>query len=105
MFLGSMQKQVNENRRVLVNYAPWLGDVERLQPNTGTVIIQRMDRAAMVLNVDLEPDGPYALNERTAQAVYVSGGVDGRDYKVTIRAETDQGQIREDEIIVQVREI
>lgn len=105
MYLGQTQKQVGEKRRVLVNYAPWLGDVERLAENTGELFIQRLDGRAMVVGLDLEPDGPYILNEKTAQAVYLSGGVDGVDYKLTVRGETNQGQIREDEILIQVREV
>lgn len=105
MYLGQMQKQQGEKRRLLVNYAPWLGDVERLVENTGEVFVQRLDGGLVLTGIDLDPDGPFLLNERTALGVWVSGGVDGVDYKVTVRGETDQGQIREDEIIVQVRDI
>lgn len=105
MYLGQMQKQQGEKRRILVNYARWLGDLERLAENTGQVFIQRRDGSPMIIGIDLDLDGPFILNEGTAQAVYLSSGQDGVDYKVTVRGETDQGQIREDEIFVQVRNI
>lgn len=105
MYLGQITKQVGEKKRQLIDYAPWLGDVERLADDTGAVFVQRLYGGTMVVGIDLDADGPFILNEKTAQAVYVSGGMDGVDYKVTVRCETDQGQIREDEFIVQVREV
>ena len=104
MYLGQREKQAGEVRRVLIDYASWLGDVERLAENTGEAFIQRLDGGTIVVGLDLDIDGPFILNERTAVAVYTKFGVPNVDYKLTIRAETDQGQVREDEIIVQVRE-
>lgn len=105
MYLGQREKQPAENRRVLFNYAAWLGDVERLAENSGVAVVQRLDGKPLTAGLDLEVDGPYLMNERTALAVYLLYGRDGVDYKVTCRGETDQGQIREDEFVVQVREI
>ena len=105
MFLGSQQKQSSETKRVLVDYSVWLGDMERLSPGGGSATIQRADGTPVVLGMDLSAVGPVVVNERTGLAVFVSLGVDGRDYKLTIRAPTDQGQVREDEVIIQVREI
>lgn len=105
MYMGQTEKQVGEKKRQLINYAPWLGDVERLVSDTGRAFVQRLDGKMMVVGLDLALEGPFILNEATAQAVYTFSGMDGVDYKVTVRAETSQGQIREDEFIVQVREV
>jgi|GEM_PF-2374461 hypothetical protein len=106
MLLGSYEKQPTETRRVLIRYSAWLGDGEQLDAgNPGVVVIARRDGLPLVADLDLTADGPRLMNNNTAVAVFVWLGIDGVDYKLSVVANTDQGQSREDEVLVRVREI
>lgn len=88
--IGRFCQQPWERRRYRVNYTNALGDSE-LAVTPTFVIDTETDPALVVDSAAVDPTGKYLV-------FYVSGGVSGTTYKVSVRMETSAGQKFEDEV-------
>jgi hypothetical protein len=101
--MGTLAKFVqdpDETKRYVVTWEDWL-DVE-----------EKLESAVFEVNVDTGPDDvvlltieSYALSPDLISVVFfAAGGVAGTVYKVTIRVDTDGGQVKEDCVLIAVRD-
>jgi hypothetical protein len=98
MLLARFNKQPREVRKFVIDYSNRLGTAEFL---------------TTIVAVEIEPLTDPILGIATAISadnlsvlVYVSGGVNGQEYKIDIRVTTtDGGVIWEDEMLFLVEEI
>lgn len=97
MILDRKEKQPIEIKDYPINYADWLdeaGDV--LSDASASVECLTGDDASLVVsNVTLSP---------TAVSVWLSGGLDGQRYKVSVTANTAGGRRDQSEFIVKVKD-
>lgn len=87
--VGKFRKAPGDRKRYEVNYADWL--------NAG----ETLDTVTISGNVDDDQfyvDGWMITNGGKEVIMYVSGGVSGVSYKVTVTASTSLGQIKNDTI-------
>ena len=97
--LAKFVKDPDETKRYVVTYIDWLDNNELLES------------AAFEVSVDVGPDDAtpvvvesYALStDLVAVVFFVSGGDAGVAYKITIRVHTNGGQIKEDCVLMSVR--
>ena len=57
--------------------------------------------------VEISPNGPSAIVQRSSDTVlkvWVSGGTEGVEYKMTIKMRTAGGRLKEDELILVIEE-
>lgn len=97
--LAKFVKDPNETKRYVVTWEDWL--------DTGEVL----ESAVFEISVDTGPDDAipmvidgFALStDLLAVIFYASGGDSGTIYKIIIRVNTTSGQIKEDYILMSVR--
>jgi hypothetical protein len=97
--LAKFVKDPDETKRYVVSYVDWLATGELLE----SVVFE--------VNVDSGPDNATlpvvesnALStDLIAVVFFVSGGAAGAVYKITLRVNTNGGQIKEDAILISVR--
>lgn len=92
MRLGSVSQQSGERKSYVFNYAEALG---------GGFVRQVLQCEASPPGLDVEP---LLLSEHRVR-VFVSGGTSGTAYTITVRVETSDGEILEDELICRVKDI
>lgn len=93
MKLGSFSKQPGERVSKSVLYT------DALDPGDGIGTIN----ACSAEPADLDVSPVLVAEDRIR--VWVSGGMDGQQYKITIRVTTAGGEILEDELFCRVKEI
>lgn len=97
MLRGRFVQQPSEEIRRLINYAPWLEEGETI--TSVSVDVDNSTTPPLVVDTLLiDPDGDRI-------AYNTSGGVDGEEYTLTFTITTSAGQTREDEILVNVKEV
>lgn len=94
---GRVIQQPGENIRRLVNYTRWMEEGEYITAVSASVEPVTSPEFE-VTNIVIDPDGQKI-------AYYASGGVDKEDYTITFSVTTSVGQVREDEMLIGVREV
>ena len=94
---GRIVQQPNERIRRLFKLDQWLEEGERVLTVTAA-IDNDTDTPLVVDDIVIGPDSDRF-------AYYISGGEDGEDYVVTFTITTSVQQVREDELLIGVREI
>ncbi|MEA3639909.1 MAG: hypothetical protein VBE63_08195 [Lamprobacter sp.] len=93
MRLGAANQQPGER----LSYTVWYNDALTVSDN------------ALESSVTVEPAGELVISEVQTLAdrarFWVSGGVSGTQYKVTISTSTEEGRVFEDELIFRIQEI
>lgn len=97
MKLGKFIKAPNERKRYSIDYNNWL--------DTGETILTRTFDVTPVTTVPLAVDASVILAGNRGIAFYVSGGVDDETYKVVTSITTSGGQVKEDVILFQVKDL
>lgn len=93
MILGRYRQQPGDDRKRAVDFTNWLEDNEVI-----TNVAVAVDPSGLTVHdVLVDPDGLFF-------AYFAGGGVDGTTYKVTFTTTTNAGQVREDEIEIEVEE-
>lgn len=91
MLISTERKQPNERTDYNIDYSQWLRDGDTIA-----------DFSLIADDPSLDVDG---LIVGKTLNMWVSGGLDGATYKITITVTTAQGRIKEDEFKVKVKEI
>jgi hypothetical protein len=97
--LAKFVKDPDETKRYVITYIDWLDTNELLES------------AVFEVNVDVGPNDAvpvvvesYTLStDLVAVVFFVSGGAAGVIYKITLRVHTNGGQIKEDCVLMSVR--
>jgi uncharacterized protein (DUF934 family) len=97
--LAKFVKDPDETKRYVITWEDWLDSGEKLES------------AYLEVNVDTGPDDAvlaeiesYTISaDLLAVVFFVSGGVAGVGYKITVRVHTSGGQIKEDCVLISVR--
>jgi len=97
MILGKYSKAPLDNKRYTVDYSEWLDAAELVSIATSSIPVNTTIPPLAVNTPQI------AVNGLSIQ-YYVSGGVVGTDYEILIVITTNQGQVREDTVIISVRE-
>lgn len=92
MKLGTVTQQPTERLSYTINYADSLTDGDNMESATATVSPP-----------GLTVDNVSALDPRVK--LWVTGGVPGTRYKVTVTANTADGRIFQDELTFNIKEI
>lgn len=92
MILGTFLKQPAERLDYDITYADWLIDGDEVQSCVATP-----DNASLLV------DAIYT-SSRTVK-IWLSGGVAGLTYKLTVTTTTADGRIKQDELKIKVKEI
>ena len=93
MLIGSVIQQPGDTLDYDVRYADWL--------STGDVV---QSATAQVAPVGLTVQSPLVVDSGKTVKVWVSGGVTGTRYKVTLTATTAQGRVVEHELRVIIKD-
>lgn len=99
MILSQFTKQPSEVKDYDVDYAPWLlpiGDTLDLVTTTVDCLTDPLDVSLLIA-----PDPPMTT---TRVKLWISGGVDGNKYKITIQANTVAGRLDESELVFKVKD-
>ena len=96
MAIDRYRQQPADRRYRSVDYAPWLTDGETLTNVTSSV--------SPVTVPPLVVDGVTFDATATEVLYFAGGGVDGTTYEITFTITTSDGQIRQDEIEIEVEE-
>jgi len=98
--LAKFVKDPDETKRYVVSWADWLDTGELLQTAAFEVAVDSGDDLATLVTID-----SYALTtDLLAVVFFVSGGVANVAYKITIRVNTNGGQVKEDCVLMSVRD-
>lgn len=97
MALEKYTQQPNDVKNYVLDYSQWLATNETLQSVNYDVIILN-EQTGDVGEPSLIVQSSSLINTLTASKYYISGGIDGRIYKVTATAITNDGQALETEI-------
>lgn len=95
--IGKYLKSQTERKRYQIDYTDWLDIGEAV---FGVVFTFANQTATFPLVVD----GVMVLPSLLGVQYYISGGLDGTTYEILATLTTTQGQVREDGIIVTIRE-
>ncbi len=87
MRVGKFRKAPADRKRYVVDYADWLNDNELVETVAATGNVE--DDAFYVDGYVVDPNGKEVI-------FFVSGGVTGAQYDVTINVTTSLQQIKED---------
>ena len=93
MLLGTVRQQSREKKAYSIDYS------EALDAGDGVEQIEACFAEPDALVAD-----PVLVSGSRAR-IWVSGGVDGQTYKITIRVLTSGGEILEDELLCRVKDI
>jgi hypothetical protein len=96
MRLAKYTKDPNERKRYTIDYSPWLDVGELLSSVTSGVT--PVTTSPLVIDTIAVNGNGFNVS------FFVSGGLHGQDYKLTITATTDASQIKEDNILFVVRD-
>ena len=92
MILGTFVKQPSDVNDYDIEYQDWLNPTDAVASADVTV-----DPDA-----DLIVDNVYVVSPRVN--IWLSGGVHGQTYKLTVTATTTQGRVRQDEFRVKIKD-
>jgi hypothetical protein len=92
MILGTFIKQPTDVVDYDVEYQEWLVRGDTLVSAT----------VAITPDTDLEEDATYVLADKIN--IWLSGGLNGSTYKLTVTATTAAGRVRQDEFRVKCKE-
>jgi hypothetical protein len=102
--LERYDQQPNDVKNYVLDYSEWLATNETLTSVVYAVDILN-EQTGDVGEPTLVVTNTSLVNGNTSSKYYVSGGLDGRDYKVTATATTNDSQTLETEIEFRIREI
>jgi hypothetical protein len=94
--IGKYVQAEGERKRYQIDYSDWLDDGEGVQVVTFTI--------SSATTPPLVIDGVQVLPTALGVQYYISGGLDGTTYEAIATMTTTQTQIREDGVIVAIRE-
>ena len=97
MKLGKFLKAPVERKRYSIDYNNWL--------DTGETIATRAFSVTPVTTPAFVVDASANLTGNRSIAFYVSGGVADETYKVVVTVNTSSGQVKEDVILYQVKDL
>lgn len=97
MKLGKFIKAPSERKRYSIDYDNWL--------DTGETIIARAFEVTPATTTPFAVDASANLTGNRSIAFYVNGGDDGETYKVVVSITTSGGQVKEDVILYQVKDV
>jgi hypothetical protein len=87
MRIGKFRKDPTDRKRYIIDYTDWLNETETISTVTAT---------GNVVDDNFFVDG-YIVNTGGKEVIfYVSGGLSGKEYDVTIKITTSLQQIKED---------
>jgi hypothetical protein len=95
MAIARFTKSPVERKQYTVDYASWLESAEIIE----TVAITITPASDPVL----QADGAYVLPTNKGIAFYLTGGINGQSYVVSLVVVTSAGQIKQDTLQVQVQ--
>jgi hypothetical protein len=94
--IARYEHQPAEVKRYRISYEDVL-DTSELITSPVFVVAPTTAPPVLVQNVSIDPDGKELV-------MFLSGGVTGTVYRITVRTTTNAGQVLEDEIELSVRE-
>lgn len=97
MIIGRFRKTVDEVKRYRVDYAEWLDAGEYLS----SVVVTATPTSPTPITFVV---GALGANPTTVD-YFVTGGASGVLYKATVKATTTVGQIKEDRVLHEVRNL
>lgn len=96
--LGKFIQSPIERKRYLLEYADWFTNSANPSGTISSVVFSSIP-ATTPAEVDA-----YEINDpATSITIFISGGLNGVQYRILVTITTSDGQIKEDEIIVTVR--
>lgn len=98
MILAKYEKQPLEVKDYDVDYTPWLTTITDTLASLATSVVCLTDATDETLEVD-----STTFSDDTVK-VWISGGTDGEQYKLTLRVTTTGGRVDESELIFRVRD-
>ncbi len=98
--LGTFEKTPAERKRYSIYYGDWLDTDETISSAAFAVTPE-----LVTPGVDLAVDEQSIDTDGVTLVFYVSAGVDLVDYTINVKATSSGGQIKEDELVVLVREL
>lgn len=93
--LGTAVKQPNEIESYSVEYSEDLGP-------TDSIILEDITISSTTDAVLPVVDTSGVIDQRVR--MFISGGIDGQSYKVTVRVRTDTGRVLEDEFRLRIKD-
>ena len=93
--LGKYFKTPDERRRYSIDYTDWLDTDEEITAMTFTV----------TPSGELEIDAYSIATDGLSVGFFAADGEDGGDYTINVKASTSGGQLKEDEILFEVRSL
>lgn len=97
MKLGKFIKAPGERKRYSIDYNNWL--------DTGELISTRTFSVTPVTTPPFLIDASATLPGNRSIAFYAAGGKSGENYKVTVSISTSGGQVKEDVVLFQVKDV
>lgn len=97
MKLGKFIKAPGERKRYSIDYDNWL--------ETGELVSTRSFSVSPATTPAFVVDASATLPGNRSIAFYVNGGKSGENYKVTVSISTSGGQVKEDVVLFQVKDV
>lgn len=94
--LGKFVQTSSERKEKVLDYSQWLGDGETL--TSLAFAITPLGNAPVVVDKTINVPA-------TTANIFISGGDNGKQYKIIITAQTSGGQTKQDEIILVVKDL
>lgn len=98
MILAKYEKQPLEVKDYDVDYTPWLTAISDTLASLATSVVCLTDAT----DTTLEVDSATVTDDHVK--VWISGGTDSEQYKLTLRVTTAGGRVDESELIFRVRD-
>lgn len=96
--LGKFVQSPIERKRYLLDYADWFANSANPTGTLASVVFTSVP-ATTPAEVDA-----YEINDpATSITIFISGGLNGTQYRILVTVTTSDGQIKEDEIIIDIR--
>lgn len=94
--LGKFAQTTDERKRYVIDWSEWLRE--------GETITDLVFEITPVGNAPVVVDSTIQVPVTTA-VIFLSGGDNGGNYKIIVKATTSESQVKEDEIILVVRDL
>lgn len=95
MILGTYIKQPSDRLDYDIDYTEWLTSGDTVI--SATVVIDITETSGLTIDTPIISGGVIVK-------LWVNDGVNGRTYKATVTATTDQGRIKQDEVRFKVKD-
>jgi hypothetical protein len=95
MSLGRYSKTPAERKRYAIDYSEWL--------DTGETVSSYIFATSPTTASPLVVDATSLATGNEVLVFFVSGGIDGQQYTVDVKATTSGGQVKEDTVLFNVR--